>query len=252
MKRRIAFLCDFDGTIGLQDVGELVLDNLVFPQIAPTLLQELETSDAGSKHLYKQWYGSAPPTQGEFERLIMQAGVDSDFKVLCDLAKQNQDQVVIVSDGFDAYISPLLERANVGGIPVYSNVMRFAPELQLRFPHHNPHCGFCGVCKAAIVLHYTRRGYHTVYLGDGVSDRFPIHAAHQVFAKDALVDICQEEDIPYEGFESFREIISWYSNGKLDQEKARDLHPKCLSLKESSLGFLDKRRATRLLSPVDA
>ncbi|NLA58875.1 MAG: HAD-IB family phosphatase [Firmicutes bacterium] len=248
MRQPIAFLCDFDGTIGLIDVGDLVLDNLVFPKLDPAFLRKLEVSGSGSKDLYMQWYGNAPPSQEEFVELILQADIDDSFKTLLDLAKEQGDQVAIVSDGFDAYIKPLLRRANITGVPVYSNVMRFNPELELAFPHHNPSCRFCAVCKAAIALQYTRRGFYTVYVGDGTSDRFPIHAAHQVFAKDALVPICEEEGIPFDEFSSFQDIISWYAAGEVRQEKPLDLHPKCSSLKDDSLKFLDVERAANLLS----
>jgi 2-hydroxy-3-keto-5-methylthiopentenyl-1-phosphate phosphatase len=180
--------------------------------------------------------------------VILQAEIDPSFRSLCQLAESQGDTVAIVSDGFDAYIRPLLEPATIQGVPVYCNTMRFDPNLELAFPHHNPYCKFCGVCKAAIALYYVQEGFKTVYVGDGTSDRFPIHVAHQVFAKDELVDICEEENIPYHTFDSFHDVISWYSHGEPTQGKLRDLHPRCTSLKEESLEFLDQDRAVNLLS----
>lgn len=248
MRQSIAFLCDFDGTIGVQDVGELILTDLVFPRMAPTLLQEIAASGAGSKELYSRWYGSAPPTQTEFLELVMEAAIDPRFAVLCESARRNGDAVAIVSDGFDAYIQPIMEQAKISGIPVYSNGMCFGSELELSFPHHNPNCKFCGVCKAAIVMDYVRRGYYTVYVGDGTSDRFPVHVAHKVFAKDALISICEEEGVTYTKFDSFQDITDWYAKGALDEDKVRDLHDKCQSLHENSLAFLDRKRAKEFLS----
>ena len=248
MRQSIAFLCDFDGTIGIQDVGDLVLDNLVFPRIPPAILQEIAASGAGSKQLYSQWYGNAPPSHEEFHELIMEAGIDPLFKALCELAEHQGDRVAIVSDGFDAYIQPILKRASISGIPVYSNGMSFNSKLELSFPHHNPTCRFCGVCKAAIAMHYARKGDYIVYVGDGTSDRFPVHIAHKVFAKDALVDICDQEGVTYTKFGSFQDIIDWYAEGKLEQGKLRDLHEKCQSLEEDRLEFLDQERATQFLS----
>ncbi|NLY30344.1 MAG: MtnX-like HAD-IB family phosphatase [Firmicutes bacterium] len=247
MRHPIVFLCDFDGTIGLQDVGELVLRRLVFPRLEPAFLEELEANEPGSKFLYTQWYSSAPPSQEDFLELIMQAEIDVGFKELLDLARQQGDQVVIVSDGFDAYIQPLLKRANITGVPVYSNAMRFSPELEVAFPHHNPGCRFCGVCKAAIALQYARRGFYTVYVGDGTSDRFPVHVANKVFAKDTLVHICEEDGIPFDEFSSFRDIVAWYSAGEIKREKSLDLHSKCKSLKDDSLEFLNVERAVSLV-----
>ena len=178
----------------------------------------------------------------------MQAEIDPDFQALYELAKRQGDAVAIVSDGFDAYIRPLLARANISGIPAYSNVMGFGTSFKLDFPHHNPDCRFCGVCKAAIALYYINRGFYTVYIGDGTSDRFPVHIAHQVFAKDALVDICEEEGIRYQPFSSFQDVVLWYTAGELSENQPRNLHPKCSSLTGHSLGFLDHRRAANLLA----
>ena len=47
MRQPIALLCDFDGTISRQDVGDLVLDNLVFPQIDAALLEALGPKTLG-------------------------------------------------------------------------------------------------------------------------------------------------------------------------------------------------------------
>lgn len=243
MRQPIAFLCDFDGTIGIQDVGDLVLDNLVFPRISPTTLQEIAASGAGSKEQYSRWYGKAPPTHKEFHDLIAQAEIDPLFEQLCMLAKEQDDVVAIVSDGFDAYIQPILKDRNIDGVPIYSNGMTFNAKLELSFPHHNPMCRFCGVCKAAVALYYLRQGYYVVYVGDGTSDRFPVHIAHKVFAKDALMDICDQEGVSYTEFSSFQDIIDWYLKGTLDQDKVRDLHEKCQSLEDDELAFLDQNRA---------
>ena len=103
----------------------------------------------------------------------MQAEIDPDFQALYELAKRQGDAVAIVSDGFDAYIRPLLARANISGIPAYSNVMGFGTSFKLDFPHHNPDCRFCGVCKAAIALYYINRGFTQSILAMGPVTDFP-------------------------------------------------------------------------------
>ena len=243
MRQPIAFLCDFDGTIGIQDTGELILTKLVFPRIAPDILTAINAQAAGSKELYSAWYSEAPPTSQEFEQLVSQAEIDPKFAVLCAETRNKQDAVAIVSDGFDAYIQRILGGENIKGIPVYSNRMDFNSKLTLSFPHYNPDCRFCGVCKAAVAKHYLRQGFYIVYIGDGVSDRFPVHVAHKVFAKDALVGICRQEGVKYTEFDSFQDILDWYKRGVLEQDKVQDLHTKCKSLVESDLGFLDRNLA---------
>ncbi len=45
-----------------------------------------------------------------------------------------------------------------------------------------------------------------VYAGDGLSDRCAVRYADVVFAKKSLVKYCQEQNISYFEFSTFREI----------------------------------------------
>lgn len=69
-----------------------------------------------------------------------------------------------------------------------------------------------------------------------------------MLSKDALVDICQEESIPSQGFSSFQDVLSWYGTMESKQNRARTLHPKCSSVVGHSLDFLDHEKAANLFS----
>ena len=46
-----------------------------------------------------------------------------------------------------------------------------------------------------------------VFIGDGLSDLEAVHVADQVYARDELLEYCQEKDIPAIGFTSMEELI---------------------------------------------
>ena len=62
-----------------------------------------------------------------------------------------------------------------------------------------------------------KNGGQIVYIGDGFSDRCAARQADVVFAKADLAQFCQQSDIPYVSFTSFREIMDYL-------EKIDNLH----------------------------
>jgi 2-hydroxy-3-keto-5-methylthiopentenyl-1-phosphate phosphatase len=45
-----------------------------------------------------------------------------------------------------------------------------------------------------------------VYVGDGISDRCPVRYADIVFAKRGLLTYCQEQNITFHEFSTFRDV----------------------------------------------
>ena len=64
-----------------------------------------------------------------------------------------------------------------------------------------------GTDKAAAIVEAKTKGYHTVFIGDGLSDRASAAVADTVFAKRYLVEYCVERQIPHIRFESFGDLL---------------------------------------------
>ena len=70
-------------------------------------------------------------------------------------------------------------------------------------------CGHgCATCKVGILRRMARDHHPTIYIGDGLSDRFAVEESDVVFAKRKLAAYCQERGVACQQFENFAEIES--------------------------------------------
>lgn len=113
----------------------------------------------------------------------------------------------IVSDGFNAYIRPILKH-NELRIPFYANDIELQEDgtLSVNFQHARESCRHCGSCKCAHLLAHSADEDTIVYVGDGYSDMCPVQMSDVVFARDQLLKHCEELGIHYHPFKDFFEV----------------------------------------------
>ena len=149
-------------------------------------------------------------SEPEFLRLIDEHAVDPAFPALvADLIAQGIP-VQVVSDGFDAYVKPMLTRAGLSDLPFQSNRLFFQNgSIKLEFPHERPGHDPRGGWKAGPVRALQAEGWRVAYAGDGMSDWAAARAADLLFARSHLADRCQQDCIPYHAFDGMRDVHSW-------------------------------------------
>jgi HAD superfamily phosphoserine phosphatase-like hydrolase len=122
--------------------------------------------------------------------------VDPGFPPFARRAAERGDAVCVVSEGFEFYIRLLLEREGLGALPISSNRLHFeGGGARPEFPNAERSCGRCGNCKGAEVARWQERGYRTVLIGDGLSDRCGARAADVVLARGDLLEWCRREGV---------------------------------------------------------
>jgi hypothetical protein len=73
-----------------------------------------------------------------------------EMPLICFLLQGRKYPLVIVSDSFDFFVTPLLQRHNLGWIPVYTNRLRISEKkLFPAFPYGDPHYGNAN-CKYSL------------------------------------------------------------------------------------------------------
>ncbi len=72
-----------------------------------------------------------------------------------------------------------------------------AADPRIEFPNGHPTCFVCGTCKRHRVLAHQAAGRAVVFIGDGESDRYAAGYSDFVFAKRALVRICEGYGWPF-------------------------------------------------------
>jgi 2-hydroxy-3-keto-5-methylthiopentenyl-1-phosphate phosphatase len=124
----------------------------------------------------------------------------------------------IVSDGFDYYIDRLLRRFGIHDVPFFANTLSLQPtdrglvDLVPSFPYDDEECTRCACCKRNIMLTHGGEEDVLVYVGDGYSDRCPVHYADIVFAKPELQSYCQRHNISYIEYRTLSDV-----QGRLEQ-----------------------------------
>lgn len=208
MQKKVAILCDFDGTVAADDVGNLLFERFSNNGGTGSIVESWERGEISSRECLEQEAKQTRVSRGELSRFVLERRLDPYFKDFHDFAKKRGMEVVIVSDGLDYYIESMLLRNGLGEIDFYANRLKFEGNvLRIGFPHYNLlGCEDCACCKTHHLYRYRERGYYIVYVGDGLSDFCPCSSADMVFAKGPLLDFCQKSGIAHIEFRNFRDV----------------------------------------------
>jgi 2,3-diketo-5-methylthio-1-phosphopentane phosphatase len=207
-QRKIAILCDFDGTVAEEDVGNLLFERFSGNGGSAEVVKKWERGEISSRECLEREADLASMSEDELKRFVLERRLDPYFKDFHDFAKKRGMEVVIVSDGLDYYIESMLLRTGMGDIDFFSNRLRLNGEkMDIQFPHYNLlGCEDCACCKTHHLFRYREQGYYIVYVGDGLSDCCPSTSADMVFAKGSLKNFCEEAGIAHIEFNNFRDV----------------------------------------------
>ncbi|MEK7329294.1 MAG: HAD-IB family phosphatase, partial [Candidatus Eisenbacteria bacterium] len=204
-----AFLCDFDGTVSPSDIGA-ALARRFSPDgaaEAPAFLARWMRGEMGHRELTAAQCRLLAVTREEALAFTRDFTLDPHFAPFAREAQARGEAVAVVSEGFDFYVRDLLERAGLGDLPWSANALRFAGgRVVPEFPDAADGCGRCGNCKGRHVRAWRARGYQTVLIGDGLSDRCGAREADRVLARRDLLVWCRREGIAVTPFESFADV----------------------------------------------
>jgi 2-hydroxy-3-keto-5-methylthiopentenyl-1-phosphate phosphatase len=202
-----ALLVDFDGTACLQDVSELLLD--AFGE--PGWERFDDAVDTGKMGLREAGEQQAAMLKGSREEMLAfaleRAELAPTFGPFVGWAQERDLPLVLASDGFAFYIRPILDRAGLGHLEVVTNeLVSDDDEASLRHPNGHPECHGCGTCKMLAAQRLRERHGPVAFVGEGQSDRYGALYSDVVFAKDALVEICEHDGVPYRRWETFDDV----------------------------------------------
>ena len=205
---KIAVLCDFDGTIARDDVGNLLFRTFADARKTLPFVEAWKRGDISSRECLEQEAAHAQASAEELDEFVRERRLDPYFKDFVDFARRSDFEVVIVSDGLDRYIEKMLLRDGLGDIEFFANRLSIVGRrFDVSFPHYDlKSCRDCGNCKTHHLDKFKRDGYYIVYVGNGLSDRCPSSYSDLVFAKDDLLPFCKRNDIDHVPFENFRDV----------------------------------------------
>lgn len=208
MKKLLLF-CDFDGTVSRRDVGYNMYHHFSGGR-NDELLPDWRSGRMSSRECLTREAAMMHATSEEIIAFVEQFEIDPGFADFVALARKNEIEPIILSDGLDFYIRHILGRNGLGELPIIANIGYLnGSGLTIEFPRTNRACTRCGNCKGEIIEEYREQAGEpvtTVFVGDGYSDTCATRSADILFAKKDLARYCAEHKIPYTKYDTFFDV----------------------------------------------
>ncbi|MHB0976781.1 MAG: MtnX-like HAD-IB family phosphatase [Candidatus Aquicultorales bacterium] len=206
MDKPYVVFCDFDGTISIGDVGEMLLEHFLGSRWRE-LDDKYHAGEYGMPELYERSFQGIHACEDDFERFLEGSAIDPSFAPFVEACRESSVPISVVSDGFDFYILRLLDRHALGGLQVISNGLIFENGSRtLVFPNRHEECAACANCKQKLVRNAAKI-HRVIYVGNGLSDCCAAKDAHIVYAKDSLAAHFADEGLPFEPYASFDDVL---------------------------------------------
>lgn len=206
-------LCDFDGTISEKDVTDTLLEHFGNEK-CEQLEQQWLNGIIGSRECMQLQIANMTARLSELNEVLAQIKIDPTFVDFVDFAQRQNLTVHIVSDGLDYAIQSILKRYKLDFLPVYANKLLYDGQQnwQLQFPYASSDCvkasGNCK-CQHRRQLSDYRKVF---YVGDGTSDFCVADKVDLVFAKDKLIEYCQQHQLPFQPIGAFSDVLALLPN----------------------------------------
>ncbi|MFH1008727.1 MAG: MtnX-like HAD-IB family phosphatase [Candidatus Latescibacterota bacterium] len=204
---RTRVFCDFDGTIAVQDVG-----NLLFRTFTDGGWREWVgrwiRGEISSRECLEAECALVQATEAELERFVLTQEMDPHFPTFVQHCREKEIPITLLSDGLDFYIERILAQNDLSDLPFYANHLALDHgKLTPEFPYHDAGCGKCGNCKVFHITQGRAPDEQVVYIGDGYSDRWAAQNADHVFAKKDLLKCCREEGIACHEYADLGDVL---------------------------------------------
>lgn len=208
-----ALYIDFDGTISKRDVIDEILKEFADEKWLE-IEREWTTGRIGSRECLKKQLALVRVRPRDLDEFIDALALDEGFVSLLTFCKEIDIPVRIISDGFNYYIERMIGRAVddrrlLENVEIFANILTLvgADRWRPRFPFFRKICDDgCATCKPRVMQVTNAVAASTVFVGDGLSDRFAARAADVVFAKDKLKDHCRLNKIQLTEYTNLRQV----------------------------------------------
>lgn len=203
-------LCDFDGTISVDDVTDVLLERFSRPGWQE-LEEEWRTGRLSSRLCMQEQIALLDVSKEELDAQIDELRIDPAFPAFVSAARDAGCALSIVSDGLDYAIRRILGRHGLTDIPIHANhLIQTGPRSwRLESPFADKSCRVdSGTCKCVCAQKAQATRKHVMLVGDGASDFCAAEQVDFVFAKYRLNEHCRAKDIHHVSIVGFADAIN--------------------------------------------
>lgn len=200
-------LCDFDGTVSVEDITDSVLERFGRPGWQD-IEQAWKRGEIGSRECMERQIALIDASREEFDAHLDGMAIDRAFPAFAEAVREAGMPMAIVSDGLDHAIRRILGHYGLADLPILANRLEpvGARGWKLGFPHASATCR-SGHCKCATAGNAAAARRRVLVIGDGASDFCVAGEADLVFAKHRLIEHCRAAGIPYVPITSFADAL---------------------------------------------
>jgi len=201
--------CDFDNTIAEADISFILLDAFAdgdWRQILREYREHKITVGVFSERAFAM-IKADEKTMLDYLFAGNRVKIRPGFKELLDYCSGRGFKFVIVSNGLKFYIDAILQAIDVTDIEVFAAQTEFSPDgLRITYIGPDGQPMLDNFKRSYVELHLSQ-GYRVVYIGDGYSDIVPAGLADYIFARDDLLEHCQQNNIPHTPFNDLHDVV---------------------------------------------
>jgi 2-hydroxy-3-keto-5-methylthiopentenyl-1-phosphate phosphatase len=213
--RKTIVLTDFDGTISTMDVADTIF-TVYLGDSWDVIDEQWHKGEISMVELYEKCWELTNIQEGELADFVDKIEIDEHFSEFSESLADAGIPMSLVSDGFDYYIERIMNKYGFNGCEYYANNLRYRNnEITLAFNNQNGECDRCANCKRYVIDNKRTEFDFVVYIGNGLSDLCASEHADLIFAKDSMLEHCVKNDIPHIAYETFGDIIKYFSENGL-------------------------------------
>lgn len=200
-------LCDFDGTVSVEDITDSLLERFGRPGWQ-AIEQAWKRGEIGSRECMERQIALLDASAEELDAHLDGMAIDRAFPAFAAVAREAGMPLAVVSDGLDYAIRRILRAYDLHELPVIANRLEAVGERgwRLQFPYGSADCR-SGNCKCSCAGRAQAERQRVLLIGDGASDFCVAGEADLVFAKHRLIEHCRSAGIPYVPITSFADAV---------------------------------------------
>lgn len=206
-----AILVDFDGTITTEDTNDKLIEYFWNYEVEEFLKNNSERDMTYVDFMDILFSKLRISEKRYLDFILKEIEISKGFIQFYREIKNLGIPIAVISGGFTNGIIPFLKKYGIDDMKIFANSLRFGKEnITIDFYHNrNPRCchiGYCGNCKTIHLNEFRRRYRQIIFIGDGITDEPVASKADIVFAKDKLLEYCNQHRIDCISWENFFDI----------------------------------------------